>query len=319
MAEYLERLVQRLNQPSTGDPPQAMSIAPFVPTAAGGAEPEDSFEEINDLPIAETTSFKPARAGRDSDQPPSRAAKSDYPDRGSQPVGTTLSTAPPAIRNTAAFIPNPVPVTPDVVSTRVPERPTAEPSESGDYPLKETQLLTRTILVETDVKTALAPDAMRTPSDLPVSSQPGLSNQDEKAPRQEKSEPRALETRKEPISPIFQDPQTETITPKKKQPLEDHTTQAYQLPVQGETQPPPQSAEPKEIPTLHPSPRPSPPETRPPERPRLVIGRLHVEVVPPPKESPSASSTAKPARRMPSRTPGRHQPYSKLRFGLGQL
>jgi hypothetical protein len=319
MAEYLARLVQRLNQPSTGDPPQPMSIAPFVPAAGGGAGPEDSLEEVIDLPIAETTSFKPAPAGRDSDQPPSRAAESDYPGRGSQPAGTTLSTAPPAARNTAELIPNPVPVTPDVSSTRVPERPTAEPSESDDYPLNETQHPTRTILVETDLKSASAPDAMRTPFDLPVSSQPGLSNQDEKAPRQEKSEPRALETRKDPIAPIFQDPLTESITPKKKQPSEDLTTQAYQLPVQGETQPPPQSAEPKEIPTLHPSPRPSPPETRPPERPRLVIGRLHVEVVPPPKESPPASSTAKPARHMPTRTPGRHQAHSKLRFGLGQL
>jgi hypothetical protein len=319
MAEYLERLVQRLNQPSTVDPPQPMPIAPFVPAAAGGAEPEDSFEEVNDLPIAETTSFKPAPAGRDSDQPPSRAAGSDYPDRGSQPAGTTLSTAPPATRNTAELIPNPVPVTPDVLSTRVPERPTAEPSESGDYPLKETQLLTRTILVETDVKTASAPDAMGTSFDLPFSNQRGLSNQDEKEPRQEQSEPRALETRKEPIAPIFHDPLTEPITPKQKQPSEDHTTQAYQLPVQGETQPPPQSTEPKEMPTLHPSPRPSPPETPSPERPRLVIGRLHVEVAPPPKESPPPSSTAKPARRMPSRARSHQQAHSKLRFGLGQL
>lgn len=208
-------------------------------------------------------------------------------------------------------------MTPEVSSTRVSERPTAEPSDSDDYPLKETQHLTRTVFVETDVKNVSAPDSLRTPSDLPVNNKHGRSNQDEKEPRQEKSEPWALVTRKEPIEPIFHDSQTEPMTPEQKQPPEDHPTQA--LPVQGETLPPLQSAEPKEMLTLYPSPPPSPPETPPPDRPRLVIGRLHVEVVPPPKESATASPTAMPARRVLSRTPAHQPAHSKLRFGLGQL
>lgn len=319
MAEYLERLVQRLNQPSTVDPPQPTHITPFVPTAAAGAEPEDPIEEVNDLPIAETTSFKPAPAERGLDQPPPLAAESDHPDRGSQPAGTNLSTPPPATRNTAEFIQNLVLVTPDESSAKVSERLTAEPSESDDYPLKETQRLTRTVLVETVVKNASAPDSIRTPSDLPVSGKPGWSNQDEKEPRQEKKEPRTLETRKEPIAPMSRDPGTEPVAATLNQPPENHTTQEYKSSVQGETPLPPQSANPKEMPTLYPSPPPSPPETPQPERPRLVIGRLHVEVVPPPKESPPASSTAKPARRMPSRIRSRQPRHSKLRFGLGQL
>ena len=210
-------------------------------------------------------------------------------------------------------------MTPDVSSKRVSERPSAEPSESDDYPLIETQRLTRTVLVEADVKNTSAPDAIRTPSDLPVSSQSGLSNQDEKELRHERKEPRALEARKDSIELTAHEPLTETIAPKRKLAPEDPAVGPLQLPVQGEAPQPPPLVERKEMPTLYPSPPPSLPETPQPERPRLVIGRLHVEVVPPPKESPPTPTTVKPIRRMRSRTPGHQPAHSKLRFGLGQL
>jgi hypothetical protein len=319
MTDYLQRLVQRLNQPSTGDPPQPTPISPFVPTAAAGTGPEDPIEEVNDSTLEDTAFFKPAPVEGGIDQPQRLEVRLPPYENVTQPAETTFSTPPRTTRNTAELIPNPVSVTAEVSSTRGSGRPSAKPSESDDYPLIETERLTRTVLVETEIKNTSAPDSISTPSDLPVSGQPGESNQDEKEMRQEEKAPRALETRKEPIETIFREPLTEPIERKRKQSLEDPTTQPRKVPVQSEPTPPSPAVQPKEIPTLYPSPQPAPLETPQPERPRLVIGRLVVEVVPPPKASQPASSTARPARRISPRTQSRQPTHSKLRFGLGQL
>ena len=318
MAEYLERLVRRLNPPSTGVPPQSAHITPSVRVAAADVEPEDSFEEIDHLTFAETASFKPAPVEGGIDPPPPLAAGPTPFDSVSQPAGTLRATPPPATRNTAAFIPNATPAVPDGSSTRVSEKRFQEFPPFESTRLKETHRLTQTIPIEKEAPRA-AMLAFRKPiSHMSANSQPGLSNQDEIEPHQRKKPP-ALETMEEPIAPVSSNPQTEPVAAIRNQPPPDHTTQAHQLTGQSEEPPPPRYAEPKEMPTLYPSPTPSPLRAPQQERPRLVIGHLHVEVAPPPKASPPASSTAKPVRRTPSRVPSHRPAPSKLRFGLGQL
>jgi hypothetical protein len=81
----------------------------------------------------------------------------------------------------------------------------------------------------------------------------------------------------------------------------------------------PQEPPARPLPNLRP-PAPDLPPTvvHPPEPPRVIIGRLSIEVVPEPpsvQEQPSARP-ARPASRAPSRS---ESPRSMLRFGLGQM
>jgi hypothetical protein len=285
-------------------------------------EPEDPFEQVNDLPIAEIASFRPAPVEGGIEQPPPPVAKSTPLDPVHQSAETSRSTPMQATPNTADFIPHSTPMSPDGSSTGVSAKTFEDGAQLEPNRLKKTHRPTRTILVEKDARIATQPASLIPFSNKSVNSRPGWPNPIEKEFRQEKKEPPALETRKESMAPISRDPQTEPTAPKRKPPLENSRTQMTQprkSTVQVVAPPPPPPAEPKEVPTLYPSPLPLPPETRQPKRPRLVIGRLHVEVVPSPEQTPSASSTAKPARRIPSPTPGRQPVHSKLRFGLGQL
>ncbi len=305
MSEYFQRLLRRMNQPSATGLKTAPPLVPFVGSMNTAAQEYDPFEmaaeHSEDAPIDAT----PPSTIQEMVQTVAPMAATQAPVLQRPPVGVAHPSWPsrfppdaPAPRSPSALAP--VAEEPSRVAHRLTD---SQPSVSQAPALSSSS---ETIIVEKETLTT--PDLPE-----PFLTPPGLSEVGRLLPASDTPPPEASQD-------IFETFRPETIT----QAVEQATPENFPTPLStitsgNELTPPP--AKPTKAQSLQPSVPQAPPLNPPqPKEPRLVIGRLSVEVLPsPPVSAGMAPSQARPAPRARPRSQRSQTVRSKLRFGLGQL
>jgi hypothetical protein len=322
MSDYLQRLIRRLDRPQDmNSPPKRLT--PFDPASETSGGAEDGILEINDLQFNEAGALgsPPAERGTDLRTPLAdgleRTASVPPPTKAS-----AMATPLPVKHHSAESSPTFDPIIANEGSTEESTHafqgsPSVEP---GDW--EQTPPPTPTILMETaalnDSRSASADASADMAANWPRLSSP-VANPGHRTT--DAAPPPDIAAPKEPLSPPSPAPQIEAVGPRQPQNKGDPTRprQKESAPDTPSAPAPPRA--PGVTPTLQPEPAPAPPPLKIPQRdtPRLVIGRLQVEVVPPPAATKPLAPPAKPIGRRPSPFPARQPLRSKLRFGIGQL
>lgn len=305
MTRYLQRLVARLPGGHASGDAGARSLVPFTQTPRGteGGEPGDPFESAVSPPVQAPAPFTSGPRPPAAHRPPERRDETLTP----RPVW-------PAPAEMAAPAPPNLPK-PPVAQSRGPgsQPPALQPTAPGET----AQPAPRLASLPTD--DTEPPRAQRAPGERPTPDSPAATIQPINPPPAREPDTPAP-TRPSTGAAVYvahrtsEGPQTaerQVLEPRAPAPR-------ARMPDAGKGQTPDQP-----VLTLHPpEPMPTPPTARSPQQPRVVIGRLTVEVVPTPPAAPRPALVRRtqPQPQRTSSTPSRSEPSrSKLRFGLGQM
>jgi hypothetical protein len=302
MTRYLQRLVAHLPGVHASSNAEVRPLVPSTRTPRGAAsgEPGDPFEGIVS-PSAQ------AHASLVSEPHP----PATHQQLKQRKKGATLRPTPVPIETTI-----PAPLHPPTPPIARPREPGSRPSALSTTPHGIAQPASHLTSAPARV-TKLS--AMRPASDeLPAPDLPTSITRPAGPPAVQKSDtPSSMSTGAE-----LEVHETHRMNKKPKPTDQILTPQPPALPTRMPAAEKERAME-RSIPTLRPpEPAPAPPMTKTPEQPRVVIGRLTVEVVPAPPATPRAATVRRTQPQSPrtSSTPSHSEPTrSKLRFGLGQM
>ena len=311
MTDYFQRLLRRTTQPQTINQRGSPTLTPVVNSMSKAEAEFDPFETAEQI-FAEP--MTPNRATPLLDDIPG------LPSRRSTQLDEVISplNVPP-------------PTDPDPLSP--PERPpeTQPPSDSMQSPERPTETVetpaARFDSISREPPSTMLPSERETPPSLHKDARPSSPDVEDASPETRSVNAEAVEQPVRPDAPSPVEADLAITSPDLDQILTD--LQARNR-VQADTPSPvPQNVKPEgspiaetppePIPSLQPSPVRFSPTPPPPEEPRVVIGRLNVEVVSAAAQARQPAQITRATRQPRRSNRPRSSTRSKLRFGLGQL